>query len=201
MVTNPMTVMQRENVRLQEENQKLQQEVRSHREFIAVLTDLTGASSRMHTDAELMPLLRDIFSKALRLLNAPDGSLSLLDAENNELQFVLVAGALAEELVGYRLPANEGIAGWVVQHGEATLVHDARRDPRFSGSIDQRFRFQTQSIAAAPLIGDGRVLGVIEALNRPGGQPFSELDLALLRLMCHYAGEALANIERSESNQ
>src|SRR5687768_9328058 len=115
MVTNPLTVMQRENVRLQEENQKLQQELRSHREFIAVLTDLTVASARMHSDTELMPLLRDIFSKTLRLLNAPDGSLSLLDAESNELQFVLVAGALAEELVGYRIAANEGIAGWVVQ--------------------------------------------------------------------------------------
>jgi GAF domain-containing protein len=196
VITNPMTVLQRENVRLQEENQKLQHELRSHREFIAVLTELTSASTRMRTDAELMPLLRDIFGKALHLLNAPDGSLSLLDAENNELQFVLVAGALAEELVGFRIAANEGIAGWVVQHAEGALVHDVRRDQRFSASIDQRFRFQTQSIAAAPLIGDGKVLGVIEALNQPGDQPFSQLDLALLRLLCHYAGEALANIER-----
>lgn len=196
MVTNPMAVIRKENARLQEENERLQSELRNLREFVQILNDLTLSAKAFSSDKELLPLLDYIFFKALRLLNAPDGSLLLLDDEMNELVFVLVKGTLAGNLKGFRIPATEGIAGWVVQSGEPTLVRDVRRDMRFSQNIDEQFTFRTQSIAAAPLIGDRKVYGVIEALNQPGDEPFSENDLALLGLLCRFAGEALADIER-----
>jgi hypothetical protein len=52
----------------------------------------------------LLPLLKDILLKALNLLNAPDGSLMLLDDETNELVFVLAYGSLGENLINYRIP-------------------------------------------------------------------------------------------------
>jgi signal transduction protein with GAF and PtsI domain len=196
MVTNPMAVMRRENARLQTENERLQEELRNLREFVEILHDLTLSADAVHSDADLMPLLEKVFLKTLNLLNAPDGSLLLLDDQTNELGFVLVKGTLAANLIGYRISATEGIAGWVMQHGRPTLVHDVRRDPRFSSMIDEQFTFRTQSILAAPLIGDRKVYGLIEALNQPGDEPFSENDLALLGLLCRFAGEALADIER-----
>lgn len=196
MVTNPMAVMRRENARLQGENEKLQEEVRNLREFVQILNDLTTSTKSINSDEQLLPLLEKIFLKALHLLNAPDGSLLILDDETNELVFVLVKGSLAANLKGYRIPADGGIAGWVIKHAEPTLVRDVRRDSRFSEMIDDQFTFRTQSIAAAPLIGDRKVFGVIEALNQPGDDPFSESDLALMGLLCRFAGEALADIER-----
>jgi GAF domain-containing protein len=196
MVTNPVAVMRRENARLQEENEKLQEEVHNLRDFVQILNDLTSATKAVTSDEQLLPLLERIFIKALKLLNAPDGSLMILDDETNELAFVLVKGTLAANLLGYRIPAKGGIAGWVVDHAEPTLVRDVRRDPRFSDTIDDQFTFRTQSIAAAPLIGDRKVYGVIEALNQPGDAPFSESDLALLGLLCRFAGEALADLDR-----
>lgn len=197
MVTNPIGVLQRENARLQEENDALRKELHNLREFVAILNELTVATRELQSDKELFKLLENIFKKALNLLNAPDGSLLLLDDETNELAFVLVQGTLATHLVGYRIPADEGIAGWVIRHAQPTLVRDARRDPRFSETIDEQFTFRTQSILAAPLIGDRKVYGVIEALNQPGDAPFSEADMALLGLLCRFAGEALADIERA----
>ncbi|NWG16878.1 MAG: GAF domain-containing protein [Chloroflexi bacterium] len=196
MVTNPVAIMRRENARLQAENEQLQEELNNLREFVQILSDLTRAAHTVTSDAELLPLLDDIFTRAMNLLNAPDGSLMLLDDETNEIVFVLVRGALATNLKGYRIPANEGIAGWVVTNAQPTLVRDVRRDPRFSHTVDEQFTFHTQSIAAAPLIGDRRVYGVIEVLNKPGDQPFDDSDLALLGLLCRFAGEALADIER-----
>jgi phosphoserine phosphatase RsbU/P len=200
MVTNTLSVIQRENARLQAENQKLQSQLSSLREFVAILNDLTASAQDFTSDAELLPLLKDILLKALNLLNAPDGSLMLLDDETNELVFVLAYGSLGENLINYRIPANEGIAGWVVQNCEAALVRDVRRDDRFSHMIDEAFKFRTQSIAAAPLVGDQQVLGVIEALNQPGDQPFSEQDMELLQLLCRFAGETLADIQRNAPN-
>jgi GAF domain-containing protein len=196
MVTNPMAIMRRENARLQEENEHLKEELRDLREFVHILNDLAVSAKNLSSDEELLPLLESIFMKALNLVNAPDGSLMLLDDETNELVFVVVKGSLAGNLLGYRIPADEGIAGWVIKNAEPTLVRDVRRDARFSQNIDEQFTFRTQSIAAAPLIGDRQVYGVLETLNQPGDEPFSESDLALLGLLCRFVGEALADIER-----
>lgn len=201
MVMNPVAVVQRENARLQAENDLLHKELKSLREFVEILNELAERSRSVVSDAALLPLLEATFSKALGLLNAPDGSLMLLDEDSNELVFVLVRGSLAGDLKDYRVPANEGIAGWVIKHQTAALVRDVRRDGRFSDSIDSTFKFRTQSIAAAPLIGDGKVYGLIEALNQPGDDPFSDSDLALLSLLCRFAGEILADIERKQPSE
>ncbi|MDX1994879.1 MAG: GAF domain-containing protein [bacterium] len=198
MATNPIAVIQSDNARLQAENQQLREENARMREFVEVLHDLMTKPSRLESDAELLPLLRDIFYKMMGVLNAPDGSLLLLDEDTNELVFVLVGGDLAPNLTGYRIPADEGIAGWVVRHSEPALVRDVRRDQRFSHMIDEAFKFRTQSIIAAPLIGNQKVYGLIEALNQPGDEPFSESDAAFLGLLCRAAGERLADIDRNK---
>ncbi len=192
MVTNPVSLLQTENARLRSENESLKNEVASFREFIRIVDAL--AQSQIKDDSELLPLLNRILLHALNLLNAPDGSLALLDETTDELVFVLVHGTLASNLEGYRLPANEGIAGWVTQNAQPALVRDVRRDRRFFADVDDTFKFRTQSVAAAPLIGNGKVLGVVEALNQPGDEPFSDLDISLLNLVCRFAGEALADI-------
>jgi GAF domain-containing protein len=198
MVTNTLGVLQRENARLQVENHNLQDEINQLRAFIEVLKTLTAADADFSSDEALLPLLWTTFSMVMDLLQAPEGSLLLLDEETHELQFVLVKGALAENLRGYRIPANEGIAGWVLQHRRPTLVRDVRHDRRFSDSIDEEFKFRTQSIAAAPIIGGGNVFGVLEALNQPIDVPFSDLDMTLMNLVCRFVGELLNNVEREQ---
>jgi GAF domain-containing protein len=201
MVTNTTAVLQRENARLQSETQALQKELTELRNFVEILNGLASASANMTGDDALFPLLHHAFQSAMDLLNAPEGSLLLLDEETNELKFVLVKGALAEHLLNYRIPADEGIAGWVIQHRSPALVRDVRHDSRFSHTIDDEFKFRTQSIAAVPVIGAGRILGVMEALNQPVDEPFSELDLTLLNLICRFMGELLVDIDSSESSE
>lgn len=198
MVTNTIAVLQRENSRLQAENHTLRHDLHKLRDFVETLNSLMEQARSADDDA-LMPLLKVTFRRALELLSAPEGSLLLLDDQTNELKFVLVQGALAERLLGYRLPADEGIAGWVVRHAQPTLVRDVRRDSRFSENIDDAFKFRTQSIAAAPIIGGGQVLGVLEALNQPRDEPFSDTDLTLLSLLCRFAGELLLGVPTSEA--
>lgn len=195
-MSNPANFVQRETQRLKDENRELQDELINLRAFVAALNQLYEALDQFDDDSGLMPLLHGLLNQALALLNAPDGSLALLDEDTNELVFVIVAGKLAASLTNHRIPADEGIAGWVVKHRKPTLVRDVKRDIRFSNRVDTDFMFNTQSIIAAPLMGDGKVYGMIEALNQPGHIPFSDNDVALLTLLCRAAGQALAYIDR-----
>ena len=195
MSINPTAFIQQENARLKTENHELREELNALREFVKILAELKTLSETVTNDSELVPFLRIVLTNAMKLVDAPDGSLMLLDEEKNELEFLLVHGSVANDLVGHRIPADEGIAGWVIDKQMPTLVRDVSRDARFSQFVDQTFKFTTRSIAAAPIIGDQKLYGVIEALNQPGDEPFSEQDLSLLGLVCWIAGEALANIE------
>ncbi len=194
MVSNPTHMMQNEINRLRSENEILQTELFGLRNFVQALQSLALAEEKYRTNEDLMRLLSQIVQQTLDLLSAPDGSLLLVDEETGEMEFVIVKGA-ARALVGMRLLPGEGVAGWVAANGKSCFVSDVRTDPRFSARIDDLIDYHTMSIAAVPLIGNGKVLGVIEVLNQPGDAPFDELDQALLTLFCRYAGEALANIE------
>lgn len=199
--TNPKAFRTQEIKRIQRERSDLEDEVSRLRKFVQSLDELYEASDNFKDDSELFGFLRDTLSNAMKLLNAPDGTLALLDDETDELVFVIVNGALSDELTDHRMPKTEGVAGWVVRNAKPTLVRDVRLDPRFYTGVDERFSFKTQSIAAAPLIGDGKVYGLVELLNQPGDEPFSSNDMGILKLFCRAVGEALHNIaEKPETS-
>ena len=151
MVTNPTTFLQKENARLQEENEILQMEVRDLREFVSSLNDLMIAGDTLTSNAEILPLLKKSLQHALKLLHTPDGTLFLVDEDNGELVFLVVEGRLEVELTGYRIPLTEGIVGWVAQNRQTVMLRDVRRDNRFSHMIDDAFKFSTQSLASTVL--------------------------------------------------
>jgi GAF domain-containing protein len=93
------------------------------------------------------------------------------------------------------------VAGWVAEHRQPTIVEDPRHDSRFFQEVDSALNFRTHSLLAAPIIGQGRLLGVIEVLNKDLGRSFSSDDLTLLTLLCRYAGELLHSLERQARDQ
>jgi GAF domain-containing protein len=185
-----------EIARLKDENRQLRDQTHRYREFIEALLELDQIVSTVQNNEEVIHLLTRILTNALAIVDSQDGSLALLDDESAELEFVIVCGAVAPALRGYRMPSDEGIAGWVVTHQQPVMVANAHLDNRFSKRVDQRTGFHTRSILAVPLIGDNRVLGVVEAINKRENAPFDELDQSLIRLFCLSAGQALSALDR-----
>ncbi len=180
---------------LESENTALRGEILSLRSFIDSMQNLMEAVEQPLPEAELMELLSEVLGNALRTISASDGSLLVLDEDNNELVFVITQGDTAkEQLTWQRLPPGEGIAGWVANNRRATIVNDAQADDRFYPAMDRETGFKTQSVLAAPIIGGGRVLGVIELLNKQDDKLFSVVDLPLLTLMCRFSGELLFTV-------
>jgi len=84
----------------------------------------------------------------------------------------------------------------VLRSGRAEKVDDVRSDPRFFSGVDQKTGMATGSIIAAPLITAEGSLGVLEAVNRRGGGPFSSSDLALFEALAASVAVAIRNARR-----
>ncbi len=195
-VTDSPALM-RELMRLKEENRRLKDVILARGQFIDSMNNLMEAVENPPSDVEIMDIMRDVLQNTLKAIHAREGSLLVKDEATNELVFALVEGDVPKEkILWQRLPPGQGIAGWVVEHGRPTIVNDAVSDDRFCAKLDQEDSVRTHSVLAAPIIGGGQVLGVIEVLNKRDEMVFNSGDRARLGLMCRVAGELLHKMIR-----
>ncbi|MFI5217294.1 MAG: GAF domain-containing protein [Candidatus Limnocylindria bacterium] len=134
---------------------------------------------------------REATSALAELLGASKTSLLLVDEAGAELRVAAATGAdlPAEQLDPVKVGA--GVAGVVFASGEAIAVGDLDADARFASRV-RRPRYRSASLAAAPVPGIGRALGVLCATDREGGAPFGEDELALLQILAGQLGPLLA---------
>jgi two-component system NtrC family sensor kinase len=142
-------------------------------------------------------VLEHVITEVRISLEADGASILLYDKETDELVFGACAGVGSGDLPGLRMPASEGLAGWVLQNAQPLLVDDAQDDPRFYGDMDTVTSITTRSLLAVPLIYKGYVIGVIQALNRTRVH-FSEAQLEMVSAL---AGPAAIAIENSRLYQ
>jgi hypothetical protein len=70
------------------------------------------------------------------------------------------------------------VAGWVAANGVPVVVNDVQNDPRWTTRVDTRSDFVTRHVVAVPLLHQGRLVGVLEGINKKDGtgSPFSTAD-------------------------
>lgn len=78
---------------------------------------------------------------------------------------------------GVSLLPGEGIAGQVIQSGEALIIPDCQADERWAGRVDARTGFVTKSMICVPLVTDGNIFGCLQLINKTDGTAFDEKDL------------------------
>jgi len=145
------------------------------------------------TTFDINKLLSEAMRLATEVIDAGAASLMLIDDKQEELVFEISLGSRGHVLRQQRIPLDEGIAGWVARHGQPAIANDARTDPRFSHRVDVRTGFLTQSIAAVPLKVKGRVIGVLEVLNKYSDVGFDQEDVQLMSAIAAQAAIAIEN--------
>jgi GAF domain-containing protein len=143
----------------------------------------------------LAPLGDDLVEWTARTARAVFGaaacSIALLSEDGSELVFTTATGGAASSVSGLRLPASEGIAGWVATTGQPLAVNDLSGDARFAANVASSTGYMPQAILASPIETGDRLLGVIEILDRDASRAGSDDDLALLSLFARQAALAL----------
>jgi diguanylate cyclase (GGDEF)-like protein len=142
---------------------------------------------------ELENVLTLIMDEASRLLKTQAWSLLLRDELSGEMTFEITFSPVAVTLKGTKVPAGQGIAGWVAEHGEALVIADVSEDERFSDYFDKASSFITKSALCVPVCSKHHVLGVIELLNGPSEKVFTKADLQILSTIADYAAIAIEN--------
>ena len=82
------------------------------------------AAGVMSSDTMHAQLLQSIVDSARMIFMAKAASIMLYDKTSHELVFEAVSGEGQGRIIGFRMPAASGIAGWVLTSGEAMIVED-----------------------------------------------------------------------------
>ena len=191
-----------QNGRLFAETQRLAQELEQR------VVDRTAALVQEQQNTEtLLGILTEVsasldldraLNRTLTLLNdavrAEQGTIMLLDPEDNLLHyragFGYVTDKASPKKAGVTLHVGEGLAGWVVEHREAILVDDVRKDSRWlsapSASRDHR------SAVVAPLMVADDVIGVLMVFSRREAY-FTGESLTLIQAIANQVAAAINN--------
>jgi hypothetical protein len=150
-----------------------------------LLADLGAMIAR---EVELDELLASCADRVARAIGAERATLWVVDGATGELRARLADALELDEL---RLPVGRGVAGTVARTGEAVMIADAARDPRWHAEIDQRTGYTTRSMLCVPVRGpDATLRGVLQVLNHKGGG-FADRDRAFASALADQIGRAL----------
>ncbi len=161
-------------------------------ERVARLQRIIEINRLLNSTLSLRLLLLEIVRAVCDLTDAEAGSILLADRRTGELRFEATTHPDGHTIYQMAVPM-ESIAGWVFQQNEPVIVSDAREDPRFYAQVDQKTGVETRSLIAVPMAVRGKVIGVLEVINRRDGGAFTDDDLEMLRILADQAAIAVEN--------
>ncbi len=140
---------------------------------------------------DLDTILRTILEHMERFIEADLWSLLMLDEVRQDLFYAIAAGGEEEALRDLRVKVGEGVAGWVVEHGETLIVPETEDDPRLH-QPGSEFTSKIRSVIALPLRGRKGTQGAIEIFN-PRAEQLTDYTIAFLHILADHAAIAIEN--------
>jgi signal transduction histidine kinase len=160
--------------------------------LVARYLRLIELSRDLASTLDLQDLLNRIVHAAADLSGSEAASILTYDEIKGELYFD-AASNLSEPLMhGLVVPAETSIAGWIVANRQPVIISDTQSDPRHFSQIGKATQVTTTSMLGVPLIAKGKVIGVLEAINKLSGN-FTQEDQEILSTLAAQAAVAIEN--------
>lgn len=173
------------------------------KELIATKNELARKTAQTELYKEMRFLTRKKFNliqfldrltnRIIKVTYTTSASILLLDDSGDYLEFVIAKGPGSEKLVGTLIPANEGIAGKVVQTGKHHISQETMHDPDWGSKVADSIGYTTLNLLAVPLKVKGKLKGVIEIINKKNGELFNKTDVGLLMALSTEVAIAFEN--------
>ena len=170
-----------------ERNRLSEAVVKRNRELDTIHQVGSALASSTFDISKVLKYTMDMIREAM---NVEAGSLLFL--ENDELEIAVAFNIKIKSIKKFRLKIGQGIAGYVAARGKSILVNAIEKSPHFYPMVDESSGFQTRSALCVPMVSQGRVIGVIEVLNKINGE-FDTNDKDLLQSIATSVCIALEN--------
>lgn len=177
-------------------------ELQESRRTRAPLDLLYEINREFSSHLEMDKLLESMLKVSIERLGAQSGSILVLDDRGK-----LIDGAISWEgevrintQVQLADTFETGLAGWVVTNRHPVLVLNTLEEKRWLRKEHERFQEKGKSAILAPILQEGRLLGVVTLVHSEPNN-FHRGDVDLLRAICEEAAQAIDNAQKYKDEQ
>ena len=159
-----------------------------------IMTAMADGAAAINSSLEMSEVWRRILNQITQALQVETSALALIDhANNGDLVFYASRGHNSDNISGKRISSGHGLAGRVVQNGTGVIIENTTPEGRFA-EMDAFDEINIRAIAVAPIKSQGKVIGVIEAINPTSGS-FNDDALVVMTGLGSLAGTPIQNAQ------
>lgn len=157
----------------------------------AALSVLDKISKQISYRLEPAVVLDQVARDAATLLHAEKSMVGLVDETTHNLNWVAPYKIDKERLKGLKFNAEVGVSGRALKLLKTEVVNEYLSDP---DAVERDAElFQIDSLVCAPLMIEGRGIGIVNVYNKMGGRQFTKSDALFLSSLADHAAIALEN--------
>ena len=162
-----------------------------------VMTALAEGAAAMNASLRMEDVYQRILMQMMQALQVETVVLGMVDGEH--LIFRAAAGYNAGNILGKNILIGDGIVGHVAREGRGVVVPDVNLEKNFS-EADRFGGVEMRTILVAPIQAQGKVIGVLEAIN-PISKVFDPDALLVMTGIGGLAGTTIQNAQLFERLQ
>jgi signal transduction histidine kinase len=153
---------------------------------------LINISHDLASELDLNLLLTKIVQAARDVSTAEEASILMYDPTKETLYFQAATNLDSQLKRGLTVPLEGSIAGWIVLNKKSIIVDNPQSDKRHFDHIGKLTSIVCNSLLGIPLIAKGKVIGVLEVINKREGK-FTQEDKEILLALGAQAAVAIEN--------
>lgn len=155
---------------------------------LKILNEIAVAAGRT---VDIDQTLKLILNKTINAVKAEHGAILLL-SENQEVLKTFIRQSNESKL---RKTPHIGvhITGWVRLNKKSLIIEDLSNDRRFKSTEEEKKNIK--SLICSPIWFEGKIIGVLQMINKKDHTPFIDNDLTLLSIISVQAGQLIKNSE------
>jgi len=156
------------------------------------LARLIEVSLTLNSTLNLDELLQFIIRTATEILDCESVSILLYDEKRKRLVFAAASGSDSKRLSDTPVPLDSSLAGTIFRENKIISLSDVQNDPLHYAMVSKNIGFEVHNILGVPMRIKDKPTGVLEAVNKRGGN-FDESDADILSVIASQAAVAIHN--------
>ncbi len=167
-----------------------------------VMTALAEGAATINASLEMSDVWRQILNHTMQALQVETAALALIDNTSQSLDLVFQAatGNNSGSIPGKHVANSLGLAGMVVSKGQGVVASSVADVEKNYNEAEKFEGIEVRAIAVAPILSQGKVIGVLEAINPTTGR-FDPDALLVMSGLGSLAGTTIQNAQFMERLQ